>query len=595
VALALRVLLLCGLYLAVAFGALWVNTREFATGETADLDEVLLKAHGGVSTILRERYRQDVAVAQRLAETAGTGDAPLSSLAPPMEGVVVAVLDPTGLITATAGDLAGAPALAKSLEIGAMPKNLPGGANPKPAPTWGVFGPTGIEFSGVVHCLTTTGTPGCSGKGAVLVARAMGEAGVLPLAHAVGTDVALATPQALIASSLDHGLVGAVFQQAAGAPFDFGPTSISMTGGMFKFANHRGQFFEMPETGVRILISVSTEAATRDADEFLRNGFIFVMAGLLFIVVGIVLSVDFVSRGLQYTLDAIAKMSNGDFGVPSPPGWLFGQPAVVAQNLFALAGKLKDGQTALSAKLGAQERARGLTEALQAPPRRPTSTGNFKVPAGVQGAAPAAGSGPKATPPGPTPIAEQIQQTVPAMLDDAGRVSSGEKLFDQLPDDFMAGLSNKSAPSQPPVPQSPDMRPATVPADLSAVSSESLPPLRGATAPGVAALSDDHDEPEDRGEVTSVGRAPTGVLDQAKASVQTMDPFELHARGVFDDFLAIRRRTGEPTAGLSFDKFFDKLKKNRDELLQQKPGTRDVTFEAYEKNGKAALKATPVK
>ena len=63
---------------------------------------------------------------------------------------------------------------------------------------------------------------------------------------------------------------------------------------------------------------------------------------------------------------------------------------------------------------------------------------------------------------------------------------------------------------------------------------------------------------------------------------------------MFDDFVALKTTCGEPTAGLTFAKFVDKLRKNQDELMS-KPGTVGVKFSVYVKDGKAALKATPVK
>jgi hypothetical protein len=63
---------------------------------------------------------------------------------------------------------------------------------------------------------------------------------------------------------------------------------------------------------------------------------------------------------------------------------------------------------------------------------------------------------------------------------------------------------------------------------------------------------------------------------------------------VFDQFLAVKKSCNEPTSGLTFEKFSDKLVKNRDDLIS-KTGCREVRFTVYIKEGKAALKATPVK
>jgi len=65
-------------------------------------------------------------------------------------------------------------------------------------------------------------------------------------------------------------------------------------------------------------------------------------------------------------------------------------------------------------------------------------------------------------------------------------------------------------------------------------------------------------------------------------------------RSVFNEFVAMKKHCGEPTAGLTYARFADKLRRNRDDLMA-KPGCIDVRFSVYVKDGKAALKATPVK
>ncbi len=69
---------------------------------------------------------------------------------------------------------------------------------------------------------------------------------------------------------------------------------------------------------------------------------------------------------------------------------------------------------------------------------------------------------------------------------------------------------------------------------------------------------------------------------------------EASFRAVFQEFVELKKRCGEPTAGLTYPKFSEKLKKNRDDLMA-KPGCVGVKFSVYVKDGKAALKATPVK
>jgi hypothetical protein len=69
---------------------------------------------------------------------------------------------------------------------------------------------------------------------------------------------------------------------------------------------------------------------------------------------------------------------------------------------------------------------------------------------------------------------------------------------------------------------------------------------------------------------------------------------EAHFLHIFDDFVALKRDCGEPTAGLTRDKFLQKLRDNKASLVA-KHNCRTVRFSVYVKDGKAALKATPVK
>lgn len=77
------------------------------------------------------------------------------------------------------------------------------------------------------------------------------------------------------------------------------------------------------------------------------------------------------------------------------------------------------------------------------------------------------------------------------------------------------------------------------------------------------------------------GEEPTAMVDP-------------HFKSVYDQFVALKQSCNEPTSGLTYQKFSEKLIKNRDDLMA-KTGCRDVRFTVYVKDGKAALKATPVK
>ncbi|MBL8957916.1 MAG: hypothetical protein JNK82_44485 [Myxococcaceae bacterium] len=89
--------------------------------------------------------------------------------------------------------------------------------------------------------------------------------------------------------------------------------------------------------------------------------------------------------------------------------------------------------------------------------------------------------------------------------------------------------------------------------------------------------------------------APTAPKIQSIAPVGggTSDE-EHHFQETFRDFLATRQKCGEGNDGMTYDKFAAKLRKNKEQLVA-KYNCRTVRFQVYVKDGKAALKATPVK
>ena len=58
--------------------------------------------------------------------------------------------------------------------------------------------------------------------------------------------------------------------------------------------------------------------------------------------------------------------------------------------------------------------------------------------------------------------------------------------------------------------------------------------------------------------------------------------------------MATRRRCGETVATLTLDKFQARLETNRQQLVA-KYGCRSARFSVYVKDGKAAVKATPLR
>jgi hypothetical protein len=120
--------------------------------------------------------------------------------------------------------------------------------------------------------------------------------------------------------------------------------------------------------------------------------------------------------------------------------------------------------------------------------------------------------------------------------------------------------------------------------------------LQPATVPqmGVQALpnrpaDDDHEE-----ESTVIAKAPTEILAQATGPAKAVTDETAEWMNVYDEFLRTKKQCEEPTDGLSFEKFQNTLRKNRDALVQRHNCKR-VRFSVYIKDGRASLKATPVK
>jgi hypothetical protein len=96
--------------------------------------------------------------------------------------------------------------------------------------------------------------------------------------------------------------------------------------------------------------------------------------------------------------------------------------------------------------------------------------------------------------------------------------------------------------------------------------------------------------------MTSAGLTAVG-MPAITAPASTSGPEEdeeSHWRAIHAEFVEVRARCGESVENLGFERFRPKLEKNKEALLA-KYGCRAVRFSVYVKDGKAALKATPVK
>ena len=120
------------------------------------------------------------------------------------------------------------------------------------------------------------------------------------------------------------------------------------------------------------------------------------------------------------------------------------------------------------------------------------------------------------------------------------------------------------------------------------------PPLPPPHLPPSYPAPQDAETEEEDDEATMVGAVPAAVMAQATGDHDAIPDETAVWLAVYDDFIRTKKQCGEPTDGLTYEKFAHTLKKNRDALIQ-KHSCKRVKFSVYVKEGRASLKATPVK
>ncbi len=106
-----------------------------------------------------------------------------------------------------------------------------------------------------------------------------------------------------------------------------------------------------------------------------------------------------------------------------------------------------------------------------------------------------------------------------------------------------------------------------------------------------------HEAVGDRVEPAPGGDPPTAARDITLsdfALATEADPDELHWQETFEKFRELKVELGEPADRITFESFATKLRKNRADLMA-KHNCIGVRFLVYEKEGKAAIKASAVR
>jgi hypothetical protein len=158
-----------------------------------------------------------------------------------------------------------------------------------------------------------------------------------------------------------------------------------------------------------------------------------------------------------------------------------------------------------------------------------------------------------------------------------------KQVLGDIPDQpQMSAFSFPGDPSSMPSPVTGQAQPRSVP---NAPGNPKLPRPPGRPGGAPAASLDATMSSED----SSVARRlPTPPLRDGGAAAELA---EWHA--VFQDFVSLKQQCGESTDGFSYEKFEQTLKKKNEELLTRH-GAKRVKFSVYVKEGKAALKASPI-
>ncbi len=227
--------------------------------------------------------------------------------------------------------------------------------------------------------------------------------------------------------------------------------------------------------------------------------------------------------------------------------------------------------------------------AAMAPPANPDTTSAGVVPVSVTAAASAAVAAPAPAPAAAAPknIFEESESTVAYSAGQLAKAISSPNLPAVDPfDAARAQLGGDEAPGGGFDDHNESTRVATIPAELMRAAQKSGPQ----PAPGVSSSQSGVQKAISMPSIGAVPVASTGSM----AAVAAPFDEEKHFQDTYKEFVSTREKCGEPADGLTYEKFKGKLLKNKEQLVA-KYQCRTVRFQVYVKEGKAALKASPVK
>jgi hypothetical protein len=279
-----------------------------------------------------------------------------------------------------------------------------------------------------------------------------------------------------------------------------------------------------------------------DADKKAVPSALVLLAILVAAGAGLAFSVLEYTRPLATFRAEALRLAKGEIDVLSPSRFRGAYKKVAAD--------LNDGIEKVAAKGGAPRRAADLESVLGPIPSQPAMSA-FSVPGPGSPEETTSSSRPGLPRPAPSQKgAQRLRGAPPAPT------SSTPELIEPMP----AAEASK--------PKSPPPRPK--------------PPVPGAAAASPVAE-----------EVSPVSVPPESAAPSADVAAASEDEMT-EWRKVYEDFLATKKQCGEPTASMTFEKFKGTLERNKAALVARHACNR-VKFTVYVKEGKAALKASPVK
>jgi hypothetical protein len=335
---------------------------------------------------------------------------------------------------------------------------------------------------------------------------------------------------------------------------------------------------------------------------------VIILISLLFAALGIGFTFIEHSRPLHVFRVEAQRLANGstDQLTPSKFRGIYRQ----------IASHLNEGMEKVLAKGGAPRKAADLDAVLGPMPAQPAMSA-FSIPQDGQSSdkaspAPSSAKGGGMTPPARAPSFPQVGGAPPprpAAPSAPGAGAPSPPAFQPPAPAAPAPKPVRPPAAKPPSPTLVGVAPAApAPAPIAGGPPKPIPAAgRPATAPGPipfgggsagappprAGFTSDEDDEE-----TVVSQVPSEILGQLAADRDTgRPPVEDEAaewKRVYEEFVRLKRECGEATDGISFEKFKNTLRKNRDQLLQRH-ACKSVRFSVYVKDGKAALKASPVR